>query len=90
MEFIVNEEGCRNLADNMRAQLAAIQSCVAQIDSHESLMRAALGPDYEAIARSTRAITQELQDAQRNMNTIIDNMEEYIVRVGSIRVTLNG
>ena len=90
MEFVVNESGCQNLAENMRSQLAAIQGCVSQIDSHEGMMRSALGPDYEAIARSTRAMTAELQDAQRNMNIIISNMMEYIARVKEIRVTLNG
>ena len=90
MEFIVNESGCQNLAENMRNQLAAIQACVSQIDSHEGLMRSALGPDYESIARSTRAMTAELQEAQRNMNIIQSNMMEYIARVKTIRVTLNG
>lgn len=89
MEFVVNEQGCANLAENMRQQLAAIQACVSQIDSHEGLLRSALGPDYDAIARSTKAICDELQDAQRNMNTIISCMEDYIARVKEIRVVLN-
>lgn len=89
-EFVVNEAGCRNLADNMRTQLAAIQARVSEIESHEGMLRSALGPDYEAIARSTRAMTAELEEAQRSMNTVIANMTEYIARVGEIRVTLNG
>lgn len=90
MEFIVDETGCRNLAENMRQHLAAIRARVDAIAQQDRTLHAALGSDYEAIGRTARTMSEELEAAQRNMDITIRNMEEYISRVGQIRISLNG
>ena len=71
--------------DNMR-DVAAI---ISEIDSQNGTLKAALGDDYEAIARSVRAMTAELQNAHSELNVIINDMNEYMARVHQARVSLD-
>ena len=52
-------------------------------------MKAALGDDYDAIARTVRTMTSELNSAYQELNTIINDMSEYMARVHEARVSLN-
>ncbi|MCD7822656.1 MAG: hypothetical protein LUG86_01350 [Oscillospiraceae bacterium] len=88
MEFIVNEAGCRQLSSDMVANLNEIQKLISEIDSNDSVLRAALGEDYEAIARTVRAMNSEFNSAYHEVRTIISDMNEYMSRVGQARVSL--
>lgn len=90
MEFVVNENGCRNLIEDMKGSMTALGGLVASIDTQNGTLKAALGDDYEAIARSVRVMSSELENAKRELNTIIRDMSEYMARVHQTRVTLQG
>lgn len=51
MEFIVNESGCRQLSADMLTNMREIAMLVSEIDSQNGTLKAALGDDYDAIAR---------------------------------------
>lgn len=89
MDFIVNESGCRQLSADMLTNLKDIAGLVAEIDSQNGTLKAALGDDYDAIARTVRIMTSELNSAYQELNTIIKDMGEYMAQVHQARVSLN-
>lgn len=89
MEFVVNESGCRQLSADMLLSLKEIAGLVAEIDSQNGTLKAALGDDYDAIAATVRIMTSELNSAYQELNTIISDMGEYMARVHEARVSLN-
>lgn len=89
MEFVVNESGCRQLSTDMLTNLKDIAGLVAEIDSQNGTLKAALGDDYDAIARTVRVMTSELNSAYQELNTIIKDMGEYMAQVHQARVSLN-
>ena len=89
MQFTVNEQGCRQLSADMLSHMRSIAQLVAEIDGQNGMLHAALGEDYEAIARTVRVMTAELGSAQQELNTIISDMNEYMSRVQQARVSLN-
>ena len=89
MQFTVNEQGCRQLGIDMLNHMRSIAQLVAEIDGQNGTLRAALGEDYEAIARTVRVMTAELGSAQQELNTIISDMNEYMSRIQQARVSLN-
>ncbi len=89
MEFVVNESGCRALSADMLSNLKEIAGLVSEIDSQNGTLKAALGDDYDAIARTVRIMTSELNSAYQELNTIINDMGEYMARVHEARVSLN-
>ena len=89
MEFILNESGCRQLSADMLTNMREIAMLVSEIDSQNGTLRAALGDDYDAIARSVRIMTSELQNAHSELNVIINDMNEYMSRVHQARVSLD-
>ena len=89
MEFVVNESGCRQLSADMLTNLKDIAGLVAEIDSQNGTLKAALGDDYDAIARTVRVMTSELNSAYQELNTIIKDMGEFMAQVHQARVSLN-
>lgn len=89
MEFVVNESGCRQLSTDMITNMKSIASLISEIDGQNGNLKVALGDDYDAIARSIRAMTAELGNAYSELNVIINDMNEYMSRVGQARVALN-
>jgi len=89
MEFIVNESGCRQLSIDMLSDMKQIVAIISSIESQDSNLKAALGDDYDAIARSVRIMSSELQNAYSELNIIINDMNEYMARVQQARVALN-
>ncbi len=66
-----------------------IAELISEIDSQNGTLKAALGDDYDAIARSVRYMTSELSNAQSELNVIINDMNEYMSKVHQARVSLN-
>lgn len=89
MEFVVNENGCRQLSEDMATNLREIARLVSEIVSQDGTLKAALGDDYDAIAKSVRIMTGELNNAYRELSTIINDMGEYMERVQQARISLN-
>lgn len=89
MEFVVNESGCRQLSIDMLSNLREIAGLVAEIDNQNGNLKAALGDDYDAVARTVRIISGELNNACQELNTIINDMDEYMTQVHQARVSLN-
>lgn len=89
MEFIVNESGCRQLSTDMLTNMKEIASLVSEIDAQNGTLKAALGEDYDTIAKSVRVMTSELQNAHSELNVIINDMNEYMSRVHQARVSLD-
>ena len=89
MEFNVNEQGVRNLSQEMLGQMRQIAALIGEIDSRNGTLRAALGEDYGAINASVQIMKGELSSALTELNTIISMMQEYMARVGQARIALN-
>ena len=89
MEFTVNEQGCHALSTDMLSDLRDIALLVSEIDSQNGTLQAALGDDYDAIAKTVRIMCGELTNAERELNIIIQNMEEYMAQVHQARVSLD-
>lgn len=89
MEFTVNEQGVRSLSMDMATHLREIARLVGEIESQNSMLHAALGEDTEAVARTVRTMSAELNSAYAELNTIISDMAEYMSRVQQARVSLN-
>lgn len=89
MEFIVNESGCRQLSADMLTNMKEIATLISEIDAQNATLKAALGDDYDAIAKSVRYMTSELTNAHSELNVIINDMNEYMSRVHQARVSLD-
>lgn len=89
MEFIVDENSCRQLSKDMLLNLKEIAGLISEIDDQNGTLKAALGEDYGAIARIVSIISGELNNAQQELNTIIKDMGEYMKLVQQVRVSLN-
>lgn len=89
MEFVVNENGCRQLSEDMLSNMREIAMLVSEIEGQNGNLKAALGEDYETIARSIRQMTAALSEAQRELNVIIGDMNEYMLQVHQARVVLD-
>lgn len=87
-EFAVDERGCREMSTDMLKELKDIVGLVDEIDSQDGTLRAALGEDYESIAKSVRIMKGALVDAQAELNVIIRAMNEYMAQVQQVRITL--
>ena len=90
MEFVVNEPGCERLIQDMDAGLREIKRLADEMQEADSMLRSALGEDYDAVGRSTRYVISQLGEADREMSGIIRDMREYMARVKRTRVILNG
>ena len=73
----------------MLSNLREIAGLVAEIDNQNGNLKAALGDDYDAVARTVRIISGELNNACQELNTIINDMDEYMTQVHQARVSLN-
>lgn len=89
MEFIVNEAGCKQLSVDMLTNMRTIAGLISEIEGQDGNLKAALGDDYDAIAKSIKVMTAELGNAHSELNVIINDMNEYMSRVGQARVALN-
>ena len=89
MEFVVNESGCRQLSEDMLSNMHEIAVLISDIESQNGTLKAALGDDYDAIARSIRYMISELSNAQSELNVIINDMTDYLSRVHQARVSLD-
>ncbi len=89
MEFVVNENGCKQLSTDMLSNMKEIASIISEINGKNSTLRAALGDDYGAIASSINIMTSELSNAYTELNQIIEDMSEYMSQVHQARVSLN-
>lgn len=86
--FDVNESTCRKLGIDMLSNLKEIIELVNKIDSQDGNLKAALGEDYGSIARSVRIMKEELESASKELNVIIDDMNEYMAKVSKVRIEL--
>ena len=89
MEFIVNEQGCLSLSQDMLTTVKNIAALISAFEDKDGMLRAALGADYDAIAKSVKIMSSELDAAYGELNTIIADMQEYMSRVHQVRVSLN-
>lgn len=90
MEFIMNEQGCQSFCEDTQDIMKRIAVLVSDIESQNNTLKAALGDDYEGIAMKVKMITSELGSAQLELNAILQNMTDYISKVGQTRYILNG
>lgn len=90
MEFIMNEQGCQSFCEDAQDIMKRIAVLVSDIESQNNTLKAALGDDYEGIAKNVKMITSELGNAQLELNAILQNMTDYISKVGQTRYILNG
>lgn len=88
MDFIVDEAGCRRLSMDMLENMKGIATLVSYAEENDDTLKVALGDDYMAIATSVNYIKNELQLAEKELNIIIEDMNEYIARVKQARVAL--
>lgn len=89
MDFTINENGCKKLCTDMFINLKEINSLINECQDHDGTLKAALGDDYDAIAKIVRVINSELSSAYQELTTIINDMNEYVERVQNIRKGLN-
>lgn len=89
MDFIVNESGCKKLCIDMLTNLKEISGIINEFQDHDGTLKAALGDDYDAIAKTVRVMNSELSSAYQELTTIIDDMNEYVDRVQNVRKGLN-
>lgn len=89
MDFVVNEQGCRTLIDNLRNYMAQIKALIDNINTQDATLREALGSDYQSVARTVGTMRTELESAQKELDTITISMVEYVDRVKIIKDTLS-
>ena len=89
MDFVVNEHECKNLCTEMLINLREIAGLINEFQDHDGTLKAALGDDYDAIAKTVRVMSSELGNAYQELNTIINDMKEYVERVINVRKGLN-
>ena len=80
-EFVVNESGSRQLCENINNNLNAITSIISEIDSNDGNLRAALGEDYDSVAKAISMMKAELGNAYSELMVILNCMNDYLERV---------
>lgn len=89
MEFIVNEQGCRNLENEMAVGLGKLTTLISELEAMDGTLKAALGDDYESIGGNVDVMKAELEESKIVFGKVIQKMQEYMAKVGQIRVVLN-
>ena len=89
MEVIINENGCRQLREDLLADIKKIAQMIGTIEANNTNLKAALGDDYHKIDKSVRAMKSQLESAEKNLSVITADMQEYITRVGQTRAVLD-
>lgn len=73
----------------MLTNLKEISGLINEFQDHDGTLKAALGDDYDAIAKTVRVMNSELSSAYRELTSIINDMNEYVERVQNVRKGLN-
>ena len=89
MEFIVNEQGCQQLAENIQTDINKIATLISEIEGKNSTLQSALGEDADTIAASVKTMNNALQGAQRSFSVVRADMTEYMARVHQAKVALH-
>ena len=63
MEFIVNEQGCQVLSQEMYNGLDQISNLISELESMDGTLRNALGDDYESIGKNINEMKSEFENA---------------------------
>ena len=90
MEYLINETGCRQLSLDILGDMRQIAGILSDFSSNDSILRRALGEDYDAFNRSVRVIASQLNSASGELSIINSNMQEYMQRVHQTRVVIEG
>lgn len=88
MEFIVNEQGCQVLSQEMYNGLDQISNLISELESMDGTLRNALGDDYESIGKNINEMKSEFENALREFRVIVEEMNEYMNKVHQIRVVM--
>lgn len=88
MEFIVNEQGCKNLINEMYSGMRDLSNLISELESMDGTLKAALGEDYDSIGRSVSVMKSEFADALREFRQVVTDMNEYMSRVHQVRVAM--
>lgn len=89
MEYIINESGCNSLCQTMENQTAQIEALISEIEAKEPLLKAALGEDYETIAKTIRVMKEQVDSAKGELGVIISSTKDYLQRVQQVRIALD-
>lgn len=90
MEFIVNEQGCRNLSTDLLGDMKRLAIVLSNYCSEDGNLKAALGDDYAAFNKTITTLKSELESAQKELDIIISSMNEYMSIIHEARVTIEG
>ena len=88
MEFVVNENGCRQLSEDMATNLREIARLVSEIVSQDGTLKAALGDDYDAIAESVRIMTADRMRVSISFVLVSNNTTVYIQSLKKLCIEL--
>lgn len=88
MEFIVNEQGCQVLSQEMYNGLDQISNLISELESMDGTLRNALGDDYESIGKNINEMKSEFENALREFRVIVEEMNEYMNKVHQIKVVM--
>ena len=88
MEFIVNEQGCQVLSQEMYNGLDQISNLISELESMDGTLRNALGDDYESIGKNINEMKSKFENALREFRVIVEEMNEYMNKVHQIKVVM--
>lgn len=88
MEFIVNEQGCQILSQQMYDGLNQIGELISELERMDGTLRNALGDDYESIGKGIDQMKSEFGHALHEFRIIVENMNEYMRNVHQIKVAM--
>lgn len=80
-EFIVNESGCSQLCDSIDVNIKSIAGIILDIESNDGNLRAALGDDYDGVAKAVAMMKAELKNAHSELIVILSCMDNYLERI---------
>lgn len=87
-EFVVNEQACENLMQNMDNYLLRILYLDENLVNSLPQLQEALGDDSHTLSVTMQYIAHEIKDASDQMKIIRQRTEEYMNKVKQIHVFL--
>ena len=86
----IDKRGLLELSRNLAGNMQQIKLLVDELENQNSLLIDALGQnDYRVIQNKVKAMQTEYEMAYGNLTTMLEGLEEYIDRVGEIRLLIN-
>ena len=89
-EIRIDGKGLMLLEQHLAHSMQQLKKLIGQLQNSDPLLRSALGEnDCQTFRKHIAAMAGKFEDAEKDIVSMLEYLEEYTNRVGEIRLVLN-